>query len=441
MRYKNKNIRWYYSVMYTIFVIGSVVIGLGLLLMIIGLISTSKRLNNVQHIDTVLQDSGNHAGNAAYFDITESPVFLSSYKKDDYYLITDGNEYRIAELGGKEYEKIKSAVDETGSYHVCGMTHFIVDSDTRKDIASKVSSLTGQNMTSKTMDDVLGDVVIECMKINFWNLYKNSAGMVGIIIVPIFLILLFLPSFYELRTSRKVTSLGNITAKEIDAEACKDGSVWLSDLRIYVTENMVLGIISDAKKHYGQVALKYNEIQRIYGYNKADENKPIERSYIVEAVAVDGNKYILSDSKMTWSSDDWTNEMDKLFELIKDKNPNVQCEPDDVKYLTYRFAYTVLDEDGNESSEMAIDAEDIISDFNGSNLGSYFKPADAIVSMKMSIPADGVVEITTGFFGDREEEVKPVLYDFLKGQLMDGWGENVNMDYGCVIDFKELDVH
>ena len=100
--------------MYTIFVIGSVVIGLGLLLMIIGLISTSKRLNNVQHIDTVLQDSGNHAGNAAYFDITESPVFLSSYKKDDYYLITDGNEYRIAELGGKEYEKIKSAVDETG---------------------------------------------------------------------------------------------------------------------------------------------------------------------------------------------------------------------------------------------------------------------------------------------------------------------------------------
>ena len=204
---------------------------------------------------------------------------------------------------------------------------------------------------------------------------------------------------------------------------------------------MVLGIISDAKKHYGQVALKYNEIQRIYGYNKADENKPIERSYIVEAVAVDGNKYILSDSKMTWSSDDWTNEMDKLFELIKDKNPNVQCEPDDVKYLTYRFAYTVLDEDGNESSEMAIDAEDIISDFNGSNLGSYFKPADAIVSMKMSIPADGVVEITTGFFGDREEEVKPVLYDFLKGQLMDGWGENVNMDYGCVIDFKELDVH
>ena len=37
--------------------------------------------------------------------------------------------------------------------------------------------------------------------------------------------------------------------------------------------------------------------------------------------------------------------------------------------------------------------------------------------MKMSIPSDGVVEITTAYFGDRTSEVEPALYDFLKKEL------------------------
>jgi hypothetical protein len=59
----------------------------------------------------------------------------------------------------------------------------------------------------------------------------------------------------------------------------------------------------------------------------------------------------------------------------------------------------------------------IIMHFDNSDLSRSFIPADAIVSMKMSIPSDGVVEITTGFFGDRASEVEPALYDFLKKEL------------------------
>ena len=76
-------------------------------------------------------------------------------------------------------------------------------------------------------------------------------------------------------------------------------------------------------------------------------------------------------------------------------------------------------------------------DFNQTNLPLNFKPADAIVSMNMSFPEDGIVEITTGYFGDRENEVEPKLYEFLKGQLMDGWGEGYEY-YDYVISFKEL---
>ncbi len=104
MFYKNKNIRSNYSVMFVVFIVGAVVTGFSLLMIICGLVSAVKAMGDVQHIDTVLQGEGNHALNSAYFDITEVPVFLSkAYKKSNFYLLTDGNEYRLAEIDKDDY--------------------------------------------------------------------------------------------------------------------------------------------------------------------------------------------------------------------------------------------------------------------------------------------------------------------------------------------------
>ena len=441
MRYKNKNIRFYYSVMYVIFIVGTVLESLALLCLVIGFISTVKSLKNVQPIDSILLESGNRATKSAYFDIDEAPVFLGTKKKCNYYLLTDGNKYLVAEIDDDEYDEIKSAVEASGSYHIEGITHYIYDKKKRSEFALEAERFTGQDVIAESLDEERGILYIEYMKMNFWNVYKSGWGLAGIIIGIIGLPIFFGGRF-EIKASRKVISLSNITANDIDDEANKEGSIWLDSLRIYITENMVLGIISDGNKHEGQVALRYNEIQRIYGYNKVPEGLSPYREgyYIIEAIATDGNKYTLSDTKLLFSAEDAVAETDELIMQIKKRNPNVQYGPENVKYLTYRFSYILVDLEGEDALSETIkdnDKPDIIMDFNQTYLPLNFKPSDAIVSMNMNFPEDGIVEITTGYFGDRENEVEPKLYDFLKGQLMDGWGEGY--EYGnYVVSFKEL---
>lgn len=461
MIYRNKNIRSSYSVMFVVYIVGAVITGLSLLAIICGLISAKKALDNVQHIDTALQDSGNLAGKAVYFDITKEPVYLGeASNKSNYYLLTDGKEYRIGDMEEDEYEDIKSAVEASGSYHIQGMTHYIASEKSRSKVASEAGQLIGQSLTSGNMDDVLGEVCIEYMKINFWNMFRNGFGLVGIILGVIGLPI-FKGGSYEMKLSRKVTSLSNITARDIDEEACKEGAVWLDGLRIYLTENMVISIHGEGDNDYeGQVALKYDEVQRIYGYYKvkggvnSDNSVIPERyiRYIVEAVATDGKKYIFPSSKYAHYSDGLVFETEKLFKLIKEKNPAVICEPEGVKYQTYRFSYILEDEDGNYDATVKLDEsrkEDIIMYFNHTNLKFQFRPVDAIVSMTMDFPAEGIAEITTGYFGDRASEVETALYDFLKKELIgDSYVEdeddedeeyetyNEYSEYG--ISFKEM---
>ncbi len=456
MLFKNKNIRSGYIVMFVVYIVGAVITGLSLLAIICGLISAKKTLDNVQHIDTALQDSGNLAGKAVYFDITETPVYLcEASNKSNYYLLTDGNEYRVGDMEEEEYEDIKSAVEATGSYHIQGMTHYIISSDkSRNRVASEAEKLIGQSLTDETMDDVLGEVCIEYMKINFWNMFRNGFGLVGIIFG-----LIGLPIFkggsYEMKLSRKVTSISNITAKDIDEETCKEGAVWLNDMRIYLTENMVIGIHGEGDNDYeGHVALKYDEVKRIYSYSKVKDGvkSDISARYIVEVMATDGKKYILPSSKYSRYSNVLAFETEKLYKRIKEKNPGVIFEPEGVKYQTYRFSYILENEDGKYDATVKLDEsrkEDIIMYFDHTNLKSKFEPVDAIVSIKMDFPAEGIAEITTGYFGDRASEVETVLYDFLKKELIgDSYVEddededeeydtyNEYSEYG--ISFKEI---
>jgi hypothetical protein len=456
MFYKNKNIRSCYSVYFVVFIVGTVLTAFNLLMAIGGLISVMKSFGIVQEIDTVLQASGNLAGKNVYFDITEVPQFLDdAHKKSDYYLLTDGKEYLVGEIDEDDYGKIKSAVEASGTYRIKGMTHYIADYKSKKEIALKAGQLIGQSLTEDTMDDVLGEVCIEYMELNFWNEYKNSFGLVGMIFGPIALFI-FLGALSEMKASRKVISLSNITAKDIDKEACKEGSVWLDVLKVYLTENMVIGIRYEGDSDYdGHVALKYGEIQRIYSYYKAAKDNPqkLER-YIVEAVATDGKKYIISGSKYSLYSDFLVGETEELYNRIKEKNQGVIHEPEGVKYQTHSFAYILEDENGNEDRTQKLSEsskEDIIMLFDSENLKSQFIPVDAIVSMKMSFSEGGVAEITTGYFKERADEVEKSLYDFLKEHLVayNGDKDEDNEDYDedsyynryyeYGIAFKELD--
>ena len=428
MVYKNKNIRFYYSVAFTVFMVGAILMTVSFLIIILNLAPTAEKIRNEQHLDTVLLDSGNHASRVVYFDITEVPIYLGNEKKAKIYLISDGKEYRLAELDDKEYKDIKSRVEATGSYRVEGMTEYIVDSKARNIIASEAGKIIGENVSTFSMDKIFGDVCIICVKVNFFSVFYHGIGLAGVIL-GIISAIPFFGGLYEVRTSRKVISLGNITAKDIDEEANKEGSIWLDSLRIYLTENMVLGIISDAKSHEGQVALKYDEICQIYGYNKIinQENPTKNARHIIEAVATDGNKYILSDAEM-WK-ENLMSETEELFQQIKDRNSNVKYEPDDVKYKTFRFRYALVNSEGKELSDKKIDddtKQDIMMNFAEYNPLYYFKPADAVISMKISFPEEsfpeeGIVEITAGIWGDKDVEVEKELFDSLEQKMMDGW--------------------
>ena len=52
----------------------------------------------------------------------------------------------------------------------------------------------------------------------------------------------------------------------------------------------------------------------------------------------------------------------------------------------------------------------------------------------MKFIEEGNVEITAGYFGDREQDINDTLYEFLKNQLKTGLGEGLK--YGDIyVDF------
>jgi len=329
MFYKNKNIRSNYSVVLGTLIFGTIMIVLSLWALIYGFFESKAVLANVQQFDELLDSYEEHVRKAVYFDITEEPIYLGkAYKKSSYYLLSDGNVYHVAEISKKGYEKIKSEMEASGSCRIEGTTIYIADKDRKNMVASKVSDYVGKSMSAFSMDLKLGDVIIEYKKLTFWNVFRGSIALIGMIIGVIALPF-FCGGVYECKTSRKVISLSNISAKDIDREACEEGAVWLDSLRIYLTENMVVGIRSNGgSDHEGQVALKYGEVQSIHAYNEVKYTSETEKTgkterYMVEAVATDGQTYVLTANKYALYSYYLKEEKATLFERLLEKNPNV----------------------------------------------------------------------------------------------------------------------
>ena len=442
MRYKNKDIRSMYSVSFATYIVGLVFTLLALLLLVCGFVFAGKKLNNQMHLDDAMKLSGNHAVRVVYFDIVEEPIKAGDYKRDTFYLVTDGTEYRLAVLDDKDLSEIKNGLQKTVPYRAEGMTRFIIDDDTNEEIAAKASQVLGQKVTTDNMDDVLGDVCFTYFKLSYKSVLFDGY-LVNLILGGLLLLVgggMFAGARSDLKGSREVKSLSGITADDIDNEASNPDSVFMSR-NLLISPNMVVGFTHGADKYKtGQVALKYDEIIRLYSYNKViipgGEMNAKNCYSVIEAEAIDGNKYVIYDSRNAYTVFDQDKEIEGILNKIHEMNPGIILEPAGAKYQTYRFSYVLKDEE-EEKVVPPKDIDDELREEICDSLNTYtiltgFADTEAIFSLKMQFVDNNFVDIITGYFGDRESEVAPRFYEFLKKDLDKGWDDYIGEEYSLI---------
>lgn len=249
---------------------------------------------------------------------------------------------------------------------------------------------------------------------------------------------------YALMCSRKVFSLSEITADDIEKAAESEGSIWLEHTRIYITPDMLVGFTSDIGNfRFEQTAFKYEDIKRLYGYNKVSKeniqqiNNNKNRFQIMVEVS-DGNKYLISDVLSTgYDRKYYIMELKLICDELKSRATWIESVPENVKYRTFRFAYCLRNEEDEQIEISSLDEAskyEICRDFDEKNIAFNYAEGSAIVSLEMKFIEEGNVEITAGYFGDREQDINDTLYEFLKNQLKTGLGEGLK--YGDIyVDF------
>ena len=117
-------------------------------------------------------------------------------------------------------------------------------------------------------------------------------------------------------------------------------------------------------------------------------------------------------------------------------NPGIILEPAGAKYQTYRFSYVLKDEEeGKVVPPEDIDdelREEICDSLNTYTILAGFADTEAIFSLKMQFVDNNFVDIITGYFGDRESEVAPRFYEFLKKDLDKGWDDYIGEEYSLI---------
>lgn len=260
-----------YSVYFAAYVVGLVLAGIGVLLLVCAFIFAGVKYNDRMHLDDAMELSGNHAVRCVYFDITEDPIKAGADKHDTYYLITDGTEYRLVVLKDKDLSEIRKGLEKAVPFRSEGMTRYIIDKAANREIAHKASEVLRRNVTTDNMDHVLGDVCFTYLELTYKNVLFDGY-LVNLVLGVMLLItggIMFAGMRYDLKGTRVVTSLSGITADDIDNAASDPKSIFMSQ-NLLISPDMVIGFTHDAgKERYGQVALRYNEIVRLYAYNKS----------------------------------------------------------------------------------------------------------------------------------------------------------------------------
>ena len=446
MRYKNKEIRSMYSVSFVAYIVGIVLTILAFILLGCGFFFGARKLNDQMHLDEAMERPGNSASRVVYFDIVEEPIKVGKDSHDTYYMVTDGAEYRLVVLKDDDLSKIKKELEKSVPFRAYGMTRYIVDNDTNEEIAKKASDVLGQQVTVYNMDKYFGEVCFTYFKLSYRGVLFHGY-LVNFIFGIMFLIIggfMFLGMRLELKSTRTVKSLSGITADDIDNEASKPDSKFMG-LNVILSPDMLIGLTYNSSQYdcNQQVALRHNEIVRVYAYHKnvipVASGTPKDR-YIIEAEAIDGNRYVISNTGNEYISQYSRMESAaEIFQCIREQNPGVIFEPSDAKYQTYRFSYVVereeyeeeeYEEEEHEEVEHELSPEALSDDvrealcdtFSHGEIIKNFEDKDAIFSLKMQfVDNTNFVDITTGYFGDRESEVAPKFYEYLKKEINISW--------------------
>ena len=341
-KYKNKEIQDLYSLKYIFYMVGLVMTILAVLLLGYGLLATPRLMKEQCTYEKLLGKEGNLAGHAVRFKVVEDPVRVGEYadgKHGHYYLVTNGERYIISQITDDECDEICEYLKQNGSYKLEGITYYIGDKDERKEIAENASKVLGANITADNLQDKLGAVRIKLTKFTYLSMFREGY-ILNIIFGGIFLILglpMFIGFGKELKGIRRIVSLSGITADDIDRESMEPGAMFLYSMKIYLTENMIVGLRVDYMKDYSdQVALRYEDICRVYG-DKGEKKYGMPSNatgrYLIYAEAKDGQKYILSDTTLFNYNSDVSDEERVLFKELKKRAPHIVTKPAEEKYM------------------------------------------------------------------------------------------------------------
>ena len=137
--------------------------------------------------------------------------------------------------------------------------------------------------------------------------------------------------------SRKFDSVSEITAVQVDEEICKDNSIWLPTIQIYVTENMIAGFPEDiGNLNFSQSAFKYGEIKKIYGRMVKTNNtfgSLILGKFRIIAVTNDDQNHVLSEVLANaYVKAKVLDELNTLYDECKKKNQSITCVPATLEY-------------------------------------------------------------------------------------------------------------
>ena len=176
---------------------------------------------------------------------------------------------------------------------------------------------------------VLGISLVAARNDGFHLVVGGILAVAGIVMAIVNVITIYI--------SRMFDSVSEITAVQVDEEICKDNSIWLPTIQIYVTENMIAGFPADiGNLNFSQSAFKYGEIKKIYGRMVKTNNtfgSLILGKFRIIAVTNDDQNHVLSEVLANaYVKAKVLDELNTLYDECKKKNQSITCVPASLEY-------------------------------------------------------------------------------------------------------------